>query len=61
MGKVRGKDYAAVKGNRPNPLLRAGTGSLFSYSMSMSNLSAPTAGLNDFLGGNLTNFVNIGE
>jgi len=27
----------------------------------MSNLSAPTAGLNDFLGGNLTNFVNIGE
>jgi hypothetical protein len=29
--------------------------------MSMSNLSAPTAGLNDFLGGNLTNFVNIGE
>ena len=28
MGKVRGKDYAAVKGNRPNPLLRAGTGSL---------------------------------
>ena len=52
MGKgIRGKDYAAIKGNRPNPLLRAGTGSLFSYSMSMSNLSAPTAGLNDFLGG----------
>lgn len=51
MGKIRGKDYAAVNGNRPNPLLRAGTGSLFSYSMSMSNLSAPTAGLNDFLGG----------
>jgi len=61
VGKIRGKDYAAVNGNRPNPLLRAGTGSMFSYSMSMSNFSAPTAGFNAFLGGNMTNFVKIGE